>query len=84
MTDTSRGRCCGDFQWIEEVAFGSSAGHDLAMGRCGSCGMPIMTVVEQSDGSVSRVTLTRAEAGLFQRLRDDPDRLKGALEAWVR
>jgi len=45
--------------------------------------MPVMTVVEPGDGSVSRVSLTRAEARLFKRLRDDPDRLKVALEAWV-
>jgi hypothetical protein len=45
--------------------------------------MPVMTVVEPGDGSVSRVSLTRAEARLFQSLRQDPDRLKAALEAWV-
>ncbi len=45
--------------------------------------MPVMTVVEKGDGSVSRVSLTRAEARLFHGLRDDPDRLAAALEAWV-
>ena len=45
--------------------------------------MPVMTVVEPGDGSVSRVSLTRAEARLFRSLQDDPDRLKAALEAWV-
>ena len=42
-----------------------------------------MTVVEPGDGSVSRVSLTRAEARLFHSLQGDPDRLKAALEAWV-
>ena len=83
MSDPSRNRCCDAFGWVEEFAFGTVAGHGLTMGRCGSCGMPVMTVVEPGDGSVSRVSLTRAEARLFQSLRQDPDRLKAALEAWV-
>jgi hypothetical protein len=83
MTDVSRGRCCDDFRWIEEADFGSVTGHGLTLGRCGSCGMPIMTVVEPGDGSVSRVSLTRAEARAFLGLKDDPARLKAALEAWV-
>jgi hypothetical protein len=83
MSDTSRGRCCEDFQWTGEAGFGSVAGHDLALGRCGSCGMSVMTVAKPGDGSVSRVSLTRAEARLFWSLRDDPARLKAALEAWV-
>jgi len=83
MTDASRGRCCDDFRWGEEADFGTVAGHGLTLGRCGSCGMPVMTVVEPGDGSVSRVSLTRAEERAFKRLRDDPDRLKAALEAWV-
>ena len=66
MTDASRGRCCDDFRWVEEADFGTVAGHDLTLGRCGSCGMPVMTVVEPEDGSVSRVSLTRAEARAFQ------------------
>jgi len=83
MTDASRVRCCDDFRWAEEADFGTVAGHGLKLGRCGSCGMPVMTVVEPGDGSVSRVSLTRAEERAFKRLRDDPDRLKAALEAWV-
>jgi len=83
MTDASRGRCCETFVWSEEADLGTVAGHGLMLGRCGSCGMPVMTVVEKGDGSVSRVSLTRAEARLFHGLRDDPDRLAAALEAWV-
>jgi hypothetical protein len=45
--------------------------------------MPVMTVVETEDGSVSRVTLTQAEERAFLSLRDDPDRLRVALETWV-
>jgi hypothetical protein len=45
--------------------------------------MPVMTVVEPGGGAVSRVSLTRAEVNAFRSLRDDPDRLKAALEAWV-
>jgi hypothetical protein len=29
------------------------------------------------------VSLTRAEARVFKSLRDDPDRLKAALEVWI-
>lgn len=84
MPEVSRGRCCSDFSWAEETDFGTVQGHGLVLGRCATCGMPVMTVVEAGDGSVSRVSLTRAEAGLFRRLRDDdPDRLKVALESWV-
>ena len=83
MTDASRGRCCEAFVWSEEADLGTAAGHGLKLGRCGSCGMPVMTVVEKGDGSVSRVSLTRAEARLFHSLQGDPDRLKAALEAWV-
>jgi hypothetical protein len=83
MTEPSRSRCCEDFQWTAEVAFGTVASRDLSLGRCGACGMPIMTIVEPDDGSLSRVSLTRAEARLFWSLRDSPDRLKAALEAWV-
>jgi hypothetical protein len=83
MTDSSRSRCCENFLWSEEVDFGDVSGHGLKLGRCGSCGMPVMTVVEPGDGPVSRVSLTRAEARLFHSLREAPDRLKAALEAWV-
>ena len=83
MTDSSRGRCCDAFQWVEEADFGTVAGHQLALGRCGSCGMPVMTVVEPENGSVSRVSLTRAEARAFLGLRDDPSRLEAALENWI-
>jgi hypothetical protein len=83
MTDTSRGRCCDDFRWAEESDLGTVAGHGLTLGRCTSCGMPVMTVVEPGDGAVSRVSLTQAEARTFKRLQDEPDRLKAALEAWV-
>jgi len=83
MSDSSRNRCCDDFRWVEVADFGTVARHDLALGRCSSCGMPVMTVVETEDGSVSRVTLTRAEERAFLGLRDDPVRLKAALEAWV-
>jgi len=83
MTDVSRGRCCDGFCWVAEADFGTVSGHGLTLGQCGTCGMPVMTVIEPGDGSVSRVSLTRAEARLFKRLRDDPDRLKVALEAWV-
>ena len=83
MTDASRSRCCDDFRWAEEADFGTVAGHGLALGQCGSCGMPVMTVVEPGGGPVSRVSLTRAEANAFRSLRDDPDRLRAALEAWV-
>jgi hypothetical protein len=83
MSDVSRSRCCEAFSWAEETDFGTVAGHGLTLGRCTSCSMPVMTVVEQADGSVSRVSLTRAEASLFRRLQDDPDRLKAALAAWV-
>ncbi len=83
MTDVSRGRCCDDFRWAEEADFGTVAGHGLTIGRCGSCGMPVMTVVEPEDGSVSRVSLTRAEERAFLGLRDDPARLRAVLAAWV-
>lgn len=83
MTDTSRNRCCGDFRWVEVADFGTVGRRDLSLGRCASCGMPVMTVVETADGSVSRVTLTRAEERAFLSLRDDPPRLKAALESWV-
>jgi hypothetical protein len=82
--DTSRTRCCSDFRWVEEVDFGSTAGHDLALGRCASCDMPVMTVVDRGDGAVSRVTLTRAEARIFRGLQHDAGKLKAALEAWVK
>jgi hypothetical protein len=84
MIPASRSRCCDDFRWAEGVDLGTVAGHGLALGRCGSCAMPVMTVVEPGDGSVSRVSLTRAEDRLFRSLRDEPDRLKVALEAWVK
>jgi hypothetical protein len=84
MIASSRSRCCDDFRWTDGIDLGTVAGHGLALGRCGTCAMPVMTVVERGDGSVSRVSLTRAEARLFESLRDDPDRLKAALEAWVR
>jgi hypothetical protein len=45
--------------------------------------MPVMTVVEPENGSVSRVSLTRAEARTFLSLKDDPSRLKAALENWI-
>ena len=83
MTDFSRGRCCDDFQWVEVADFGTVARHDLSLGKCGRCGMPVMTVVETEDGSVSRVTLTRAEERVFLSLRDDPTRLKAAPADWV-
>jgi hypothetical protein len=83
MSDVSRNRCCEDFSWAEEADFGTVAGHGLTLGRCTRCGMPVMTVVEQADGSVSRVSLTRAEASLFRRLQDDPGQLETALAAWV-
>jgi hypothetical protein len=83
MTDVSRSRCCDRFLWEEEADFGTVAGHGLTLGRCGSCGMPVMTVVEAGEGSVSRVSLTGAEAQAFRSLRDEPERLKAALEAWV-
>jgi hypothetical protein len=83
MSDVSRSRCCESFAWSEDADLGSVTGHGLKLGRCGSCGMPVMTVAEPGDGSVSRVSLTRAEARLFHGLRGDPDRLKAALEAWV-
>ena len=83
MTDVSRGRCCDDFRWVEEADFGTVAGHGLALGQCGSCGMPVMTVVDPGSGPVSRVSLTRAEARVFKNLRDDPDQLKATLEVWV-
>jgi hypothetical protein len=82
--DTSRTRCCDDFRWVEEANFGSVAGYDLALGRCARCGMPVMTVVEGGDGAVSRVSLTQAEARIFQNLQHDPGKLKAALETWVR
>jgi hypothetical protein len=84
MTDPSRGRCCDAFEWVEEADFGTVAGHDLALGRCGTCGMPVMMVVETADGTVSRVTLTRAEERAFLALKEDPASLKAALESWVR
>jgi hypothetical protein len=83
MTDVSRSRCCENFGWSEDADLGNVAGHGLALGRCTSCGMPVMTVVEKDDGSVSRVSLTRAEARIFHSLQGDPDRLKAALEAWI-
>ena len=83
MTDTSRNRCCDDFRWVEVADFGTVARHDLTLGRCGSCGMPVMTVVTIEDGSVSRVSLTRAEERAFLGLRDDPAQLKVALETWI-
>jgi hypothetical protein len=83
MSDVSRGQCCSDFRWVEETDFGTVEGHGLTLGRCSSCGMPVMTVVERGDRTVSRVSLTRAEARLFKRLQDDPARLKAALETWV-
>ena len=83
MTDVSRSRCCPDFRWAEESDLGTVEGHGLTLGRCESCGMPVMTVVGPGDGSVSRVSLTQAEDRLFKKLQGDPDRLKAALEAWV-
>lgn len=83
MSDVSRGRCCDDFAWVEVADFGTVAGHGLSLGRCGRCGMPVMTVVEPEDGSVSRVSLTRPEERAFLDLRDDPPTLRAALEAWV-
>jgi hypothetical protein len=83
MSDASRGRCCNDFAWVEVADFGTVAGQGLTLGRCGSCGMPVMTVVLPEDGSVSRVSLTRPEERAFLGLRDDPALLKAALEAWV-
>ena len=82
--DTSRTRCCDDFLWVEEANFGSVAGYDLALGRCARCGMPVMTVVAEGDGAVSRVSLTQAEARIFQSLQHDLGKLKAALETWVR
>ena len=83
MSDVSRGRCCDDFAWVEVADFGTVAGHGLSLGRCGRCGMPVMTVVLPEDGSVSRVSLTRPEERAFLGLRDDPIKLRAALEAWV-
>jgi len=83
MTDASRGRCCESFLWSEEADLGTVTGRGLKLGHCGTCHMPVMTVVEPGDGSVSRVSLTRVEARLFKSLQDDPGRLKAALEAWV-
>jgi hypothetical protein len=83
MSGMSRGRCCSDFRWVEETDFGTVGGHGLTLGRCASCAMPVMPVVEPGDGAVSRVSLTRAEARLFRRLQDDPERLQAALETWV-
>ena len=83
MSDASRGRCCDEFRWAEDADFGTVAGHGLALGRCGSCGMPVMTVIEPKDGSVSRVSLTRPEERAFLGLRDDPVTLRAALESWV-
>jgi len=83
MAEARRGRCCGSFLWSEEADLGTVTGHGLKLGHCGTCHMPVMTVVEPGDGSVSRVSLTRAEARLFRRLQDDPDRLKATLGAWV-
>jgi hypothetical protein len=83
MTEASRNRCCDDFRWVEVADFGTVARHDLTLGRCDGCGMPVMTVVETEDGSVSRVSLTRAEEQTFLSLRDDPARLRVALETWV-
>ena len=54
--------------------------HDLTLGRCGSCGMPVLTVVDIEDGSKSRVRLTRAEERAPLGLRDDPARLRAALQ----
>jgi len=84
MSDASRTRCCDDFKWVEEADLGRVAGHDLALGRCDSCSMPVMRVVEPGPATVSHVSLTRAEARAFKGLRDDPERLSAALEAWVR
>ena len=36
--------------WVEETDFGTVEGHGLTLGRCASCGMPVMTVVEAGDG----------------------------------
>jgi hypothetical protein len=83
VSDASRSRCCNDFRWVEDVSFGRVAGHDLSLGRCGGCGMPVMTVVEPGSGSTSRVSLTRTEARLFRGLRDDTEGLRHALQAWV-
>jgi hypothetical protein len=55
-------------------------GHDLTLGRCGSCGMPVMTVVDIEDGSKSRVRPTRAEERALLGLGDDPARLRAALQ----
>jgi hypothetical protein len=84
MSEASRTRCCDDFKWVEEADFGRVAGHDLALGRCGSCLMPVMRVGEPGLATVSHVSLTRAEASAFKRLRDEPERLTAALEIWVR
>jgi hypothetical protein len=83
MVDASRTRCCDALSWVEEADFGSVAGHALALGRCESCSMPVMRVGEPGSDAVSHVSLTRAEARAFKSLRNDPDRLKAALELWV-
>ena len=83
MTGVSRGRCCDDFRWVEVADLGTVAGHGLTFGRCGGCAMPVIKVVEPENGSVSRVSLTRAEERAFLRLRNDPARLRAAVEAWI-
>jgi hypothetical protein len=83
MTDTSRSRCCDDFRWVEVADFGTVAGRGLTLGRCGSCDMPVMTVVGPEEGAVARVSLTRPEERAFLGLRDDPATLRAALEGWI-
>ena len=83
MTDASRGRCCATSCWAEEPDLGTVDGPRPQLGRCGICGMPVMTVVEPGDGSVSRVSLTRAEARLFRACRATPTGSRRALGAWV-
>jgi len=84
VREASRYRCCDAFQWVAVAEFGRVAGVDLAQGRCGACGMHLMTVTDGETGSASRVSLTAAEAGLFLGLRRDPAKLAAALESWFR
>jgi hypothetical protein len=84
VPEASRYRCCDAFEWVAVAEFGRVAGVDLALGRCGGCGMHLMTVTVPQGGSPSRVSLTAAEAGLFLRLRRDPAKLRAALESWIR
>lgn len=83
MGETSRYRCCDQFDWVAVADFGHVAGVDLDLGRCDRCGRYVMAVFEPQEGSLTRVCLTNAEAQTFLSRQGDPAGLRAVLQAWV-